>query len=211
MDSNVTGSRPLAWDEARYLARQRLTALPPAAKRIEDWRAFLLGYQPRAEQPDDACAWLTCALALEAVAAGNFGVGAILVDETGRVVAQGHNEVFHPYFRSDRHAEMVVMDRWEDDHPESPSMEGFTLYTSLEPCPMCLVRLATSAVPKVLHVALDPPGGMVQRMKDLPPFWAGLAEGKTFGPARCSAELTHAADQLFVLTLEEVTARVKAR
>lgn len=211
MNSHRTATRPLSWEEARDLARQRLTQLASAAQGIEDWRSYLLTYQPHAEHPDDAYAWLTCALALEAVAQGNFGVGAVLVDEAGHVLAQGHNEVFHPYFRSDRHAEMVVLDGWEDAHPEPPGPEPLTLYTSLEPCPMCLVRLSTSAVRKVFHVALDPPGGMVQRMEALPPFWAGLAEGKTFGPARCSPDLTRAADQLFLLNLQELTARIKAR
>jgi hypothetical protein len=60
---------------------------------------------------DDSYAWLTCALALQGVATGNFGVGAILVDDGGnQILAQGHNEIFNPRFRSDRHAEMVVMD-----------------------------------------------------------------------------------------------------
>jgi len=48
------------------------------------------------------------------VASGNFGVGCIIVDVYGNVIVQGHNEVFHPYFRSDRHAEMVVMREFED-------------------------------------------------------------------------------------------------
>src|SRR5262249_45835252 len=155
--------------------------------------------------PDDAYAWLTCALALTAVAAGNFGVGAVLVEGDGQVVAQGHNQVFRPHFRSDRHAEMVVLDDWEDTQPHLPEGATLTLYTSLEPCPMCLVRLSPSAVRRVRFAAPDGRGGMVSRMDSLPPFWAELARRKAFGPGQCSPDLVHAAGQIFLLNLEELT------
>src|SRR5258708_596164 len=101
-------------DNLRDLGQQCLRKLATDAAGVAEWKAYLLAYPSREEHEDDAYVWLTCALALEAVAAGNFGVGALLIDETGEVVALGHNEVFHPYFRSDRHAEMVVLDAWED-------------------------------------------------------------------------------------------------
>jgi len=63
------------------------------------------------EYQDDKYIWLTNVLALKAVDSGNFGVGCILVDSSDNIIAEGHNEVFNPYFRSDRHAEMVVMDK----------------------------------------------------------------------------------------------------
>ena len=125
------------------IGQQCLMKLEAATKGIETWKAYLLEYQPRVEYPDNAFVWLTCALALKGVATGNFGVGAILIDDGGQIVAQGHNEVFYPYFRSDRHAEMVVLDDFEEASLERGSV---TIYTSLEPCPMCLVRLSTSSV-----------------------------------------------------------------
>jgi cytosine deaminase len=192
----------------RSLVRQTLSEFEAPTKPVADWRAYLLKYQPQPQHADDPYAWLTCALALQGVAAGNFGVGATLVDEGGRILAQGHNEVFHPRFRSDRHAEMVVMDRWEDG---APGPAGDTLYTSVEPCPMCLVRLSSSGVRRVLYVAPDLPGGMVHRMDGLPPFWAEMARGQEYGRARCSPELVRAADQVFLLNLEGLTARIKAR
>src|SRR3954462_15651943 len=104
----------MSWDGMRSLGQERLLRVRPGARDVEAWKASLLAYQPRAECPDDAPVWLTCALALEAVATGNFGVGAILVDGSGHVAALGHNQVFSPHFRSDLHAEMVVLDAWED-------------------------------------------------------------------------------------------------
>jgi tRNA(Arg) A34 adenosine deaminase TadA len=198
----------MSWDEIRSLGQGRLRNLGPGAGSIEAWKTYLLEYQPQVGHPDDAPVWLTCALALEAVATGNFGVGAILLDEAGHVAALGHNQVFAPHFRSDRHAEMVVLDDWEDTRPGRPEGSGFTLYTSVEPCPMCLVRLSTSAVGQILFAAQDLPGGMVHRMTDLPPFWSELARRKTFAPARCSEQLARGAGQIFLLNLEDLTARI---
>jgi cytosine deaminase len=201
----------MSQEEIRRLGEERLGKLGPGAGGLGAWKPYLLGYQPQEGHPDDAYVWLACALALEAVATGNFGIGAVLVDETGQVAALGHNQVFSPHFRSDRHAEMVVLDGWEDARRGRPDGDGAVLYTSVEPCPMCLVRLSTSAVRKVLFAAPDLPGGMVHRLANLPPFWLEMAQRTTFARAECSDGLAHAAGQIFLLNLEELTARVKAR
>ncbi len=189
--------------------QERLRNLPTGGDAVGRWQTFLAGYQPRAEYPDDPYAWLTCTLALEGAAGGNFGVGAILVDASGQVLAEGHNRVFHPYFRSDRHAEMVVLEGWEEGRPPRPWPGGLTLYTSLEPCPMCLVRLCGADVRRILFVAPDPAGGMVQHLDDVPPMWRELAGGKTFASARCSPDLADAAGGIFQLNLEELLARLQ--
>jgi cytosine deaminase len=194
----------------RATGQELLGKLESATEGIGRWKAFLLGYQPTVQHPDDAPVWLTCTLALQAVATGNYGVGAILVDGAGQVLVQGHNQIFSPHFRSDRHAEMVVLDDWEDARPNA-ARGPLTLYTSVEPCPMCLVRLSTSAVHRVLFAAPDLPGGMVHRLTNLPPFWIELARRKTFGQAQCAADLIQAAGQIFLLNLEELTTQVKAR
>ena len=108
------------------------------------------------------------------------GVGGL---ESRGSLSSGHNEVFSPYFRSDRHAEMVAMDAFEDTHRASGGLGRFRLYTSLESCPMCLIRLSTSRIGRVLHAARDIPAGMVYRMSDLPPFWIELARRKSFEQA----------------------------
>ena len=193
----------------RPLVLRAMMDLKPATRSVADLKAYLIAYQPDPKHTDDGYAWLTCALALQGVAAGNFGVGAVLVDDEGnRILAQGHNQIFNPRFRSDRHAEMVVMDHWENSDSEPV---GGTLYTSVEPCPMCLVRLSSSAVRRVFYVAPDLSGGMVRRLDALPTFWTTMAQGKVFGQARCSTDLIRAANDILLLNLEKLTERLKAR
>ena len=67
---------------------------------------------------------VACQEALVAALRGNYGVGALLVDPQGTIVARGQNAVFSPYFRSDLHAEMVVMNIFEERHPEIDTMQG---------------------------------------------------------------------------------------
>jgi tRNA(Arg) A34 adenosine deaminase TadA len=198
-------------ESIREQGQQRLQSLGPSGAGIEHWRNFLAGYSLQAQHPDDAYAWLTCTLALEGVSTDNFGVGAILIDAGGQIVAEGHNQVFHPYFRSDRHAEMVVLDGWENGRPQAPWPGGLTLFTSLEPCPMCLVRLLNADVSHVLFTAKDDLGGMVQRLNLLPPAWVEMVQGKRFVQAQCSPELVDVAGQIFQINLQAMNARLRRR
>lgn len=168
-------------------------------KTISYWKDFLTAYQPASEYIDDFFALEVCKLALQAIELGNFGIGSILVDPSSNIVAKGHNQVFQPYFRSDRHGEMVVMEKFENHYRKVPTMKDYTLYTSLESCPMCMARLITSGCGTILHVADDPLGGMVHLKSNLPPIWLKLAKNQTFAQANCSATLKEAAQSIFML------------
>jgi tRNA(Arg) A34 adenosine deaminase TadA len=88
-------------------------------------------------------------------------------------------------------------------------MQDYTLYSSLESCPMCLVRLITSGVNRILHGAFDKKGGMVHAFENLPVFWSDLSEGKVFSQAVCSQEMINAANEIFILNLDELIERIK--
>lgn len=198
-------------ERIRELGLQELVKIDPENESIGKWKIWLKNYQFDHEYPDDSYIWLTDVLALVAVNSGNFGIGSVLIDGSGDVVVQGHNELFSPYFRSDRHGEMVVMDKFEDTYRDVAKLEGYALYTSLEPCPMCMTRLITSVVTRVLYATPDITSGMVHRMEDLPPFWIELGAGKVFAQARCSQELINAANEIFLLNLDELFEKLKNR
>jgi tRNA(adenine34) deaminase len=108
---------------------------------------------PRARIPP-SCIKATLQEALAGSRENNGGVGACLVRErTGQIVERGHNRQFAPYFRSDLHAEMDLLTRYEGrvkargaDNPSASrevqrQIQGLILYTSVETCPMCLTRI----------------------------------------------------------------------
>jgi tRNA(Arg) A34 adenosine deaminase TadA len=189
----------------RALGLQELEKVSSTTK----WKTWLNDYQFAC--PDDSFIWIANILALKATDNGNFGIGCVLIDGIGNIVTYGSNEIFSPYFRSDRHAEMVVMDKFEDTHPYIHDKDVYTLYTSLEPCPMCLVRFITSDINKVLYAASDSMGGMVNRMTEMPSLWIELSRGKVLSRADCSQDLIDAANDIFLLNSNELLEKIKNR
>jgi cytosine deaminase len=180
-------------------------------KSMKSITSKLIDYQFDNELSDERKIWLSCILAFKAVSAGNFGVGALLTSREGTIVAYGHNEVFSPYFRSDRHAEMVVLSRFEEEHRRTRTVGAFSLYTSLEPCPMCLARLITSGIGTIKYAAADPMGGMVHNINKLPDVWLELSAKRAFTPADCSASLSEMAKEIFLLTASELNRKLERR
>lgn len=88
-------------------------------------------------------------LALEGVRAGEGGPFAALVVRDGKVVASGCNQVTS---RNDptAHAEIVAI-RAACAAMQSFSLVGCELYTTCEPCPMCLAAALWSRVDRVVY------------------------------------------------------------
>ena len=168
-------------------------------------------FVPDPARPDDPFILVTLKEALKGGRERNGGIGACLVREaTGEIVEWSHNRQYEPHFRSDLHAEMDLLNRYEERmritrsrDPKDPSfrnprnMNGLVLYTSVEPCPMCLTRIINAGVKKVYYALTDDNGGMAHRFDNLPPFWRSMAQGMILEPARCSPELKDLAKQLF--------------
>jgi tRNA(Arg) A34 adenosine deaminase TadA len=157
---------------------------------------------------DDEAGWLACVLALSSVTTGNFGVGAVIVDSTGRVITHGHNEICAPVFRSEAHAEMVVLSSFETAFPNRKK-SGLCLYSSLEPCPMCYTRILISGIPRILYVADDDAGGMVQRSHHMPEFWRALEPNCTFRRAEVRPELRRISFDILSSNMEELLHSLK--
>ena len=177
--------------------------------RLEDRLAALC--TERTGHEDQQSGLLVCREALSAAARGNYGVGALLIDPAGVVIERGQNEAFHPSFRSDRHAEMVVMNAFEAGCPVVDNMRGFTLVSSLEPCPMCIARLLITGVETVKFLALDELGGMTTHLHQLPTAWERLGERVEFALADVSDELRQFALDVFLLNLEQLRNKLYSR
>ena len=160
---------------------------------------------------DQTLGILVCEEALAAARAKTYGVGAILLDPDGTVIQRARNQVFSPHFRSDLHAEMVLLNAFEENSPPAKSMCAYTLTSSLEPCPMCLSRLLIAGVQTVKYLAPDEWGGMVTHMHALPKAWEHLAEGRTFVLADVSEDLRQLALDLFLLNLDTLRKKLCAR
>ncbi len=154
---------------------------------------------------------MACEEALTAARAGNYGVGAILAGPNGEVIERGCNQAFYPTFRSDRHAEMVVLNAFEDRFHEATDMRQHVLVSSLEPCPMCLARLLISGVQTVKYLACDELGGMARHLHKLPIAWRRLLERQEFALADVSDELRQIALEAFLLNLESLREKLWSR
>lgn len=182
-----------------------------AGWRLKRLRRALASFQPDpAEHPDDVAGVMACEEALAAAEAGNYGVGAVLLDARGELLLRDGNQVFEPRFASEAHAEMVVASRLEREHPELRPA-ALTLVVSLEPCPMCYSRLKLAGIGRVLYLAHDDGGGMVRRAAHLPVAWRTLHPLQEIAPANVSPRLRRLALAIFRITLPEMRRRLVAR
>jgi cytosine deaminase len=178
---------------------------------LDEIEKQIKAFVPDPTYPDNPFILVTLKEALIGGRERNGGIGACLIREaTGEIVERSHNRQYEPHFRSDLHAEMDLLNRYEERmritrsrNPKDPTfrnprnMTGLILYTSVEPCPMCLTRIINAGVKKVYYALPDDNGGMAQRFDNLPPFWRSMAQGIILEPARCSPELKEIAQKLF--------------
>jgi tRNA(adenine34) deaminase len=120
-------------------------------------------------------------LGLEAENIGNLPIGAVIAIG-GEIVGEGKNTIWEPEIRLDRHAEMealrsVSSELWD----RSRSM---TLYTTLEPCLMCMGAIMLHHVGKVIFGSVDEFGGCGCVMSHLPKYFKQERENVHWvGPA----------------------------
>ena len=95
--------------------------------------------------------------AKRAVEHGDVPVGAVVVDEDGKVLATAYNE---REARGDptAHAEILALRRAASDR-KTWRLDGCTVYVPLEPCPMCAGALVGARVKRLVYGAADPKAG----------------------------------------------------
>jgi tRNA(adenine34) deaminase len=105
------------------------------------------------------------ALARRAARLGEVPVGAVAVDEAGRLLAAEHNRSVIACDPTG-HAEVLAL-RAAAAALGNYRLTGITLYVSLEPCPMCAGALVWARVRRVVYGAADPKAGALGSALDL--------------------------------------------
>ncbi len=112
------------------------------------WKDLTLPWQAAFEE-----AW-------DAYMGGSIPIGAALADETGAVIARGRSRQWeheapqgHICWSKLSHAELnALLQVSGHDHP---NIRGCTLYTTVEPCPLCMGALVMSNVRGLRYAARD--------------------------------------------------------
>ena len=89
-------------------------------------------------------------MALAEAAKGDFPFGAVIVRD-GKSVAAGRNIGLSTNDPT-AHGEMVAIRRFVASHPAA-ELKGATLYTSGEPCPMCMGAIIWCGIGRVVFAA----------------------------------------------------------
>jgi tRNA(adenine34) deaminase len=103
----------------------------------------------------------------EAVKAGQIEevpVGAVLVDADGEVLARAHNETITRRDPS-AHAEMMAI-RAACEKLGNYRLTGMRLYTTIEPCIMCMGAIIHARLEEVVYGARDPKWGAAGSLYD---------------------------------------------
>ena len=117
---------------------------------------------------DRHCQWMERAIAL-AQAAGESGeipVGALIVDDQGKLWAEAANNKVKDNDAT-AHAEIIAI-RKASDRLKSWRLDNFTLYVTLEPCPMCAGAIIQARLKQLVYGVDDPKTGAVRSLLNLP-------------------------------------------
>jgi tRNA(adenine34) deaminase len=97
------------------------------------------------------------ALGEEAEKEGNLPIGALIAMD-GTILAQAKNKVLFPEFHPGRHAEIEAMNMIPGKYLHEHSRK-MTLYTTQEPCVMCLGAIILYRIGRVIYGGADPKRG----------------------------------------------------
>ena len=119
----------------------------------------MTGYRARFEPA------MRAALAEAAAAGEDVPVGAVVLNESGAVIARGRNQretLADPV----AHAEIVAI-RAAGEHRGSWRLADCTLVVTLEPCTMCAGALLAARIPRLVFGAADPRAGAAGSVWDV--------------------------------------------
>lgn len=110
--------------------------------------------------------WTECInLAVEAYNAGSFGIAAVILEDNGNVVARGRNQLRDNLESCNTirmtpiaHAEINALNNLPLQRQKDKDL---ILYTTVEPCPMCIGAIVMSKIRRVMVGSADPHAGSV--------------------------------------------------
>jgi len=97
-----------------------------------------------------------------AAAAGDVPVGAIVVAASGSILARGRNRREQDQDPT-AHAEVLAL-RSAARAQGAWRLAGATVYSSLEPCPMCAGALVNARIARIVYGCADPKAGAVDTL-----------------------------------------------
>jgi cytosine deaminase len=168
---------------------------------LQKIETFLDAFQPGKEYSDDEYAKAANIQALISVKQGGYGIGSVLVDKNGKIIAAAHNNQMQKN-RSDLHAEMTLLTNFEKTHKAKRYMNmyvykpGLTVFSSAEPCPMCFIRISTAGC-DTKYCTPGPEDGMVTRISCLPSSWQEMAKKQKVEIGNCSPIMQKLSHLLF--------------
>lgn len=107
----------------------------------------------------------------QALKENTYPVGAVIVDENFNLISKGRNRV-HPTKDATAHAEIdAIRNAGEVIFNAKIKREKFTIYSSLEPCPMCTGGILFANIKRVVWLLNDDDGfGGYRKIKDTKVF-----------------------------------------
>lgn len=157
---------------------------------LQKMQIYLIAFQPNKEYLDDVYAKEANIQALKSVMEGGYGIGSVLIDKDGKIIAADHNSQIQEH-RSDLHAEMTLLTNFEESRLAKKYVNiyiyrpGLTVFSSAEPCPMCFIRINTTGA-DTKYCTPGPDDGMASRVDYLPPAWKEMAMKRTVSLGNCS-------------------------
>jgi len=168
---------------------------------IKKLHKYLVNFQPEDEYSDDIYAKVANLQALRSVSQGGYGIGSVLINQDGKIIARAHNSQIQKH-RSDLHAEMTLLTNFEEGPLARKYVNiyvykpGLTVFSSAEPCPMCFIRINTTGA-DTKYCTPGPDDGMVSRMDYLPPYWKEMALKRKITIGDCSPVMQKISHLLF--------------
>lgn len=106
------------------------------------------------------------ALAWESFRHNTIPIGAVIVDEYNNIISKGRNMIFDKITSNClagttmAHAEMSAMIQLKRE--EHPNIRRYTLYTTMEPCPMCFCTMVLMNIRNLKYASRDGFGGATE-------------------------------------------------